>query len=312
MNPPTFDAKGTPVVSTLPGSVKRAFSSQSTLVGHGEHCSFDPDRLSAIGLTVGRQIRVRRSERELALYTISECRQESSDVIVRMGLDGRKRLGTSEEFEVTIDPRVPHPTFTDEEARTHSEFVERLDDGYQQGLVVLAPHGGAIERQTDRQAERVGALIGGGLASVWTCKGFKAGGGASERWHITSTDIHEGSFPLLNTIIGRGFTAAVAFHGFSQADVLIGGAAPSALKQEIAEAIDQALHGSGIEVRIAGPSDTFGGDSPKNIVNRLAACGIGGVQIEQSLDARTGYWQAIADAVAGVYGRAFAAPGSPR
>jgi phage replication-related protein YjqB (UPF0714/DUF867 family) len=295
---------GATTVATVEGSVRRAFSCQSTLLRQGEHCSFDPDRLLAIGLVSGRQIRVRRSADALALYTISETRQEPIHTIVRMGRAGRERLGPGDEFDVTIDPQVPHPTLSDEEARTGSEFVERLeDDGCQRALVVLAPHGGSIERDTDRQAERVQSLLGGAHASAWTCKGFKAGGGAFERWHITSTDIDDESFPLLNTIAGRGFARAVAFHGFSEEDVLIGGAAPAALKEEVAAAVERALAGSGIAVRIAEPSDGFGGDSPKNIVNRLTASGADGVQIEQSSEARNRFWQPIADAVAAVVRR---------
>lgn len=41
--------------------------------------------------------------------------------------------------------------------------------------------------------------------------------------------------------------------------------------------------------------------SSRNIVNRLTAGGVGGIQIEQSFSAREGYGRAIADAVAGVY-----------
>ena len=49
--------------------------------------------------------------------------------------------------------------------------------------------------------------------TCWRCRGYKApeGAGASTRWHITSTDIHEASFPLLNTIISRVFGNAVSF-----------------------------------------------------------------------------------------------------
>jgi hypothetical protein len=47
----------------------------------------------------------------------------------------------------------------------------------------------------------------------------------------------------------------------------------------------------------------FGGDDPRNIVNRLTAGGANGIQIEQSLAARSGSWAAIADAVAEVYRR---------
>jgi phage replication-related protein YjqB (UPF0714/DUF867 family) len=289
------------------GWVKKAFSSQWTLLGRGEHCSLDPDRLASMTLIPGSQIRVRRSPDQLALYTVSETRQESTDTIVRMAQPARLRLGTGDEFDATIETQVPHPTMSDEEAEAASEFVERLDDRWdQRGLVAIAPHGGSIERHTDAQAERVGSLLGCNRASVWRCKGFKTGGGAFERWHITSTDIHEASFPLLNTIATRGFVHAVSFHGFSDADVLVGGAAPLPLKQEIAKAVMRAVAGSGIRVRIAEPFEHYEGDSASNVVNWLSASGSDGVQIEQSLEAREGFWLPIADAVALVYSRELA------
>ena len=198
-------------LATFDASVKRALSSQSTLLDRGEHCSLDPERLASIGRVPGSQIRIVRSPEQFAIYTVSETRQETTDTIVRMALPARQRLGTADEFDATIDAQVPHPTFSDEDAQANSELVERLDDaGGQQALVAIAPHGGAIERHTDEQAERVANLLGCDRASVWRCKGFKAGGGAFERWHITSTDIHEASFPLLNTIVSRGFAYAVA------------------------------------------------------------------------------------------------------
>src|SRR5262245_52036972 len=283
-------------------SVKKAFSAQSTLIDRGEHCSLDPERLETIGLVPGSQIRVKRADDQFALYTVSETRQEANDTIVRMALQGRQRLATSEECEATFDTQVPHPTFSDVEAVENSEFVERLDDHHEhRQLVVIAPHGGAIERHTDEQAEKLAALLGCERASAWRCRGFKLGGGAFERWHITSTDIQPASFPLLKRISGRGFAHAVAFHGFSEADVLIGGGAPLPLKEEIGNAVERALAGSGIRVRIATDSEHYDGDSPDNIVNRLTAGGANGVQIEQSIEAREGFWKTIAHAVADVY-----------
>jgi phage replication-related protein YjqB (UPF0714/DUF867 family) len=287
---------------TFDGSVRKAFSSQLTLLNKEEHCSLDPERLASIGRVPGSQIRIRRNGGKLALYTVSETRQEPIDATVRMALAARLRLGTPDEFDATIDPQVPHPTFSDEEAQTHSEFVERLDDdGYQKGLVALAPHGGAIERHTDGQAERVATLLGSKRASAWRCKGFVVGGGAREQWHITAPEISDESFPLLKKIASRGFACAVAFHGFSEADVLVGGAAPLWLKQQIVTALERVLAGSPIPVRIADPSDNFDGDNPRNIVNRLTATGANGVQIEQSIEARDGFWEEIANAVASVY-----------
>jgi phage replication-related protein YjqB (UPF0714/DUF867 family) len=291
-------------MATFAASVRKALSSQSTLIDRREHCSLDPERLISIGAVPGSQIRVKRNAQEYALYTVSETRQEAEDNTVRMALAGRERLGTTEEFDAAVDTRVPHPTLSDAEAEDQSEFVERLDDdGSQNQLAVLAPHGGAIEQNTDFQAERLVSLLGPGQASAWRCRGFKRGGGALERWHITATEIHESSFPLLNKIRRRGFAHAVAFHGFSEQEVLICGAAPFLLKRIIAFALEDVLAGSGIPVRIANGSDGLDGDSPNNIVNRITRCGTHGVQIEQSLRARTERWAEIAEAVAGVYRR---------
>src|SRR5262245_20477418 len=83
------------------GSVRKALSSQTTLLDRGEHCSLDPEGLAALGLVPGSQVRMIRDPEQLALYTVSETRQESIDTIVRMALAGRQRLGTADEFEAT-------------------------------------------------------------------------------------------------------------------------------------------------------------------------------------------------------------------
>ena len=82
-------------------------------------------------------------------------------------------------------------------------------------------------------------------------KGFKQGGGAYDRWHITSTDINEESFPKLKSIIGRHFEYSVAFHGWDNDSICIGGgeSTPPHLKQQIKEAIVNAVSGSGICVK---------------------------------------------------------------
>jgi phage replication-related protein YjqB (UPF0714/DUF867 family) len=293
-------------MATYDASVKKALTaSQRDLIDHKEHCSADPVKLATVGRERGHQVRIKRSDSEYGLYTVSQVRQESPDNIVRMGSTGRKRLGTSDEFVGSLDSQVPHPTFDDPDAETNNEFVERLeDDGTHAGLVVIAPHGGDIEPHTDRQAELVASRLAAKSVSLWRCKGFK-GEGAFARWHITSTDIHEASFPGLKSIISRGFTYAVAFHGFDDPeipfDIVIGGAAPYPLKQDIETAIKGAVAGLDLTVHIASPDEKFGGDSLQNIVNRLTAGGANGIQIEQSPRARSNHWQDIADAVANVY-----------
>ena len=290
-------------VASYAATVKKALCSQEDLISHREHCSADPEKLAEVGRACGQQVRIQRSSSHYAAYTVSEVHQESPDNIVRMGASSRQRLGTSAEFAGTLTSRVPHPTFTAVQAAANSELIERLkDNGSHNGLVTIAPHGGDIELYTDRQAERVAVRLAAKAVSAWRCKGWKQPEGAFERWHITSTDIHPASFPLLQKIANRGFQYAVAFHGFGQNEILIGGGtAADPLKAEIKCAIEQTIAGSDIAVRIATPDEGYGGDSPSNIVNRLTAGGENGIQIEQSFSARESSWHAIADAVADVY-----------
>jgi len=303
-------------VATFDAAVRQAVvAEQQDLLDHSEHCSADPEALAGIGRALGHQVRVRPAADPslFALYTVSQTRGEAPDTVMRMGRGGRERLGTAEAFAAVVESVVPRQGLTDADAERLGEFVERLsDNGTHHGLIAIAPHGGDIERHTDTQAERVAERLAEYGVSSWRCKGFGPdGGGASRLFHITSTDIHEASFPALASVIGRGFRYAVAFHGFRDEEILVGGGAPFRLKAEIACSIEEALSGSGIQVRIAGPDDVFGGDSPRNIVNRLTASKRGGVHVEQSLLARTDHALDIADAVAEVFAARLGRPRYP-
>ena len=283
-------------------NVKKAITAEMPeLLSSGELMRVDPDLASAIGVSVGHQVRVtRNSTGELALYTVSGFYEDSSNNDGRMALAGRQRVGTTDGFSGTIDSQVPHPTYTDQEAEDNSEFVERLDVGLGNFLVVLAPHGGHVEPGTDEESEAAGSILGD-LATVWRCKGFKQGGGAHDKWHITSTDINPASFPLLDTIDEVGYVNAVSFHGMSGTKrVLIGGNGLAAVKLALQVAIEAALPAS-YAVDIATPLDENAGMSPENIVNWMTIGGIGGIQLEQTLDVRTNYGDEVATAVAGVF-----------
>jgi Poly-gamma-glutamate hydrolase len=134
------------------------------------------------------------------------------------------------------------------------------------------------------------------------CKGFGDGlKGASDRWHITSTDLNPESFPLLSGIATRKFCHGVAFHGFSKrpedADLYIGGGASDTLKRAIRKELVAA--NLPLQIRIATENDDpkFQGRSDHNLINRLAAQGI---HIEQSGEARE-FSEKIAKAIATVY-----------
>ena len=288
-------------MASFDAAITRALDSQKDLKKHAEHCSADLARLATIGRAHRQQVRIYRTPRDFGLYTVSEVRTEVSDGIVRTGLSGRRRLGTDREFPGMVESRVSRSRLSDRRAKAEGELVERLhDDGQQSQLIAIAPHGGDIEPYTDNQAERVATRLAAKSVSSWRCKGWKPGGGAFDRWHITSVDLNEACFPGLSRVMSRGFTHAVAFHGFEENEVLIGGRVDLSFKELVREAIDSAIE-SAIRVRVATDEDHFGGDDPCNVVNRLTAGGVGGLQIEQSLEARERFWCEIADAVAGAY-----------
>lgn len=297
-------------MTTYDAEVRQAIADeQHDLINHPEHCSGDTEALAGIGRAPGHQVRVRLAADPpvFGLYTVSEARDETPDTVVRMGRGGRERLGTADPFAGVVDSVVPRQGLSDAEAERLGEFVERLtDDGRHRGLIALAPHGGDIEPHTDTQAVRVAERLARYGVSTWLCKGFGLSRRGAAALHVTSVDIHPASFPALNAVARRRFRYAVAFHGFRDDGVLVGGGAPFRLKAEVAAAIEGVVAGSGIQVRIAGPDEEFNGDSPRNIVNRLTVGGSGGIHLEQSLAARTGHALGIADAVAQVFARRLA------
>jgi phage replication-related protein YjqB (UPF0714/DUF867 family) len=286
--------------------VLKATNNMTDLLRNQELCWMDPELAAACGIAVGDQIRLKRNTNNYALYTVSAFRQEGSgNDDLRLGPDGRKKLGTTQalnDISMFIGGDILRSDLEDADARSQSEFVERLtDNGVHKGLVACAPHGGGIELYTDRQAERVSDRLAPKHVSSWRCKGWKEDGGAFDRWHITATRISRRCFPLLDAIGDRGFAYSVCFHGWSSGGILIGGRGPMKLKQDIQKAIIAAMNDASIAVTIADEDDADNGDHPNNLVNWITGDGESSIQLEQSLTSRTKYWQQIADAVASVF-----------
>jgi hypothetical protein len=107
--------------------------------------------------------------------------------------------GVADPRAVTVSPAVLDPV----------RFTEQLNVDTNAGLVVIAPHGDDIEPYTHLQADEVVTRIlrlGGRKVATWVCLGQGFDNvGARIRWHITSTDVSERSFPGLRTIMGQRF-----------------------------------------------------------------------------------------------------------
>ncbi|MGB1275625.1 MAG: poly-gamma-glutamate hydrolase family protein, partial [Nannocystaceae bacterium] len=189
-------------------------------------------------------------------------------------------------------------------ASLSNAFVECLDDDrLNTRFVVTAPHGGKIEEHTDEQAEYVRNTLRAEQEDVtlWTAKGWHQNG-AKDHWHITSTEIGTRSFEKLDSIADRNFQYAVSFHGRggfeNQSIVWVGGGAPLALRQQMKQHIEN--NTMGVTVNLANQGN-LAGTSPANFVNWLTLNGDGGIQLEQTADARelhgTDIAQGVVDAI---------------
>ncbi len=273
-------------------------------LSHREHCAVSNNQIEKLGLSLGQQIRILRptaNGTKLALYTITDVHggdnvddDEDTENTVLVGFENqddlheRLRLPDGEDsFKGKIDDQVTAEGLDDDKAETYSEFIEHLcDDGQNSRLIVLAPHGGNIEKYTDEQANMfMRSFIHLKCVSSWICKGFnkKEDGGAFNRWHITSIDISDISFPKLKKVYRRGFEYAVAFHGFSDEKnprtVCIGGITnDKKLKSDLKTEIDSKNAGIKVYMDKDCPKN-INGDNVKNIVNRLST---NALQIEQT------------------------------
>lgn len=272
---------------------------KTPLRGEEEHCTISEGLLEALNVELGSQIRIGSADRNAAyasgLYTVVDTHPQSGTIgLSKSGLD---RLDLRNKTDGLARRYAPHPDYDSRaEADANDEYVEILDDdGSQSTLVVCAPHGGWIEYLTDEQARRVATELD---VTEWSCAGYNSGGGAYDRWHITSTDISRRAFPELDRIADRGFTHAVSFHGFSADGIAIGGGADESLKTDIRDEIDDATNGE-YDVSVASDGE-YDGDSSENFVNWLTETDEG-IQIEQGWDARSNDWDVIADAVSRVY-----------
>jgi phage replication-related protein YjqB (UPF0714/DUF867 family) len=267
-----------------------------------EGCSVDPrnPELPA-GLQAGDQVRIHRHDGAgLALFTVTfRDEREGHRRRLRITRAGRKRLG----YDTPAGERlqlcsVVVADLTEAGARAREELIEVVQVAPATRLLVLAPHGGAMERRTDSIAARVArAPALAGSTSLWTCQGYAPPGRAQRRWHITSAALAERSYPGLARVGGaRRYEHALALHGHNGAAILVGGGGPRERRERVAAALE-ALD-LGVPVQLVGAGNPLGGVFPRNVVNRYSD---GGVQLELPRAVRLDHWEAVADALVEVY-----------
>lgn len=269
-------------------------------VAHPESVALPASVRDVVGVEVGHQIRVVADD-EYAAYTVRRLDGDSAaagpadESVARVSPAGVERFrGWDGCFDALLDTQVVDPDLSREAARAQGEYTESVVAGNDR-LVACAPHGGFVEPGTGPQARQVAGATG---ATAWYTAGYRDGGGAYDRWHVSSTDMHRASYPGLDSIADRGFDRAVAFHGWSQAGVGIGGLAPESERRALR---DRLAAETPLDVSLVREGD-YAGDTETNLVNWLTASGRGGVQLEQSRRAREEFGDTVAGIVAELFG----------
>lgn len=269
----------------------------STRSNSSKYCSVPCGTTDDTELELGQQVRISAGESgddgfPDAIYTIVSTHEGAAVRLTQSGLD---RIGASDSSTATVGGQAVHPEYDTRRAGQYNdEYVEYVvgEEDQETDVFAIAPHGGFIEYGTDFQAERVAEQrddVG------WICSGFNDGGGSFDRWHVPSTELDRGSFPLLEGLSDEPADWAVAFHGYADENIFIGGTASESDRQLVADAIDDRVDGTEVVLASADATD-YGGAAPSNILNEVAPIGQT-IQLEQPTDVRQTQWMAVADGV---------------
>lgn len=155
------------------------------------------------------------------VMTVEICESQASGMhALRMNSsEGLARFpGVSLPATATLTEFAPSTGVTDLEAQTEGLLYEVLDDdGVNDDVLIIAPHGGGIETNTDDLADELKiALEGAGrTVSTWYCRGYSITPGQTsyDKWHVTSVSINPVRFPMLNGIMSRDFAVVLGIHG---------------------------------------------------------------------------------------------------
>lgn len=247
----------------------------------GERVALGVDAFALLGLPVPPDFGVPGSRRQILVdagggvvaYTVAAA--DSGDA-VRMGRAAMDRL--------LLQAPPPSPVGVSTDILSSCELLETAVLRSCADVAVIAPHGGSIEDETDEQADLVASDVRI-RADSWVCRA--PAGGAFRRWHITSDDLSEASFPGLRALLGVPHRFAVSFHGFGAVgdlDVIVGGLVDGGVKCRVRDELERRLTAvlqRPAKVLLATSShDPHPGLLPDNVVNRLATRG--GLQIEQA------------------------------
>jgi len=256
------------------------------------------------------QVRVRtKSNPEIkwqqrsSLYTTrfdADFNTESEENVAWMTQEGLKRqgLGTKENL-VDISPFATNPNIeTRENAEGLKDIMEQkiAGDNYNSKLIVCAPHGGDILKNSELQALFFSSQE---EYNSWLAAGYEyTNNQAYKRFYINPDLINVESFYELNSLSDQEYNYALSFVLLDDFDrdptVIIGGLAEIELKRVYASKLNDALPSS-YKIKID-TNGRYDGTDTRNFVNQISKNGVNGIQIAQTRSVTRTSWRTVANA----------------
>lgn len=284
-------------------TVHKARSDQTRLKRKSRRCSLSSKFRERLGVDINQHIRVEHDG--VAAYYVVDQFHESDEYPFRTAKKGRKRIGVRPTDQVTVSTLVPRGEYL--EARMNGGFTETvLDDGKQDSILFVAPHGGDIEFGTDDVAVRsYKAMQNNGLpASTWMCHGFNNSltKDSFRRWHIKKPCRSIPSYPGLQSVADRRYDHVVSFHVQSKDKerdeyyIGVGGCVDDEIRFEVADRLREKT-GKTVEEDLE--EMKWSGTNEDNCVNYLSKDG--GLQLELTPGTAYRYRRRVAQVVYDVF-----------
>jgi phage replication-related protein YjqB (UPF0714/DUF867 family) len=298
---------GTPWRVTIREALAEQVRINTGVLRRREHITLSPDLLHRMGHPLMTQIFVTLDTGEARVMTVEQPYTDNDGWrTARMNADSYGYFG------IPVGPvgatifggvyAAVNNTLSDAEAQAQGGHIEALDDnGVDDAMLIMAPHGGDMEPYTSLQALRFYAAM---LALGKECVCYQTRGYSitamtpSVKWHTTMVDFDTTSFPLLGNVATRLYTYCASFHGFTDVmKIELGGRAPDVDKNIVKAALEAAIPGLTVSLN---PDPTIEGNSPRNPINRYCS-GDRSMQLEQSYDVRRDHWQTVCDTMVAYY-----------
>jgi len=180
-------------------------------------------------------------------YKIHGIHETPTDTI-RIHELGYPRFGGDREQTVQVSATIPQET--PEQAKETGGLAETLQESSsgQETILVQAPHGGGVEKGTDRMARQTFRLLtdAGVPATLWMLRGYRPQtvpiDVSSHRvWHVGMPVHAARGYPQFQQLMERRFDHVVSFHRCAYNRIDVGGRISKDLRETVSDRLENTI-----------------------------------------------------------------------